>query len=166
MINYSPGQVLISKDAQKSILTDIFQRQHIEACGVLIGTLDDQENWHIEQAYPLSNIFESPVYFEFAPEDLLAIELNYPGRIVGVYHSHPTGFGRASITDRKNMEQVNCDQQIPWVWFIIPGPFDDDFARHNQGQLSSDSIIAYYHYPQSGLHRINVVVETTSHEIL
>src|SRR5689334_14709961 len=120
--------VTISIGAQKTLLLDVCKRGRIEACGLLLGSMDDAGHWYIEQVYPLRNIFDSPVYFEFAPEDLLTVDLNYPGRIVGVYHSHPTGLAVASSTDRQNMQRVNIEQQIPWIWLIVCGPFDDDFT--------------------------------------
>jgi len=151
------AQVVLSIDVQKTLLQDVSQRSHIEACGVLLGTIDSDGNWYIRQAQPLPNIFASAVYFEFAPEDLLEVELAYPGQIVGVYHSHPGGFASASSTDRENMQRVNQEQHIPWVWLIIYGPFDEAFARQSQEFISPESILAYHHYETEGLCRITVV---------
>jgi proteasome lid subunit RPN8/RPN11 len=145
------AQVTISLDARNTLFKDVCQRQHIEACGILLGDIDSCGNWNIEQAYPLPNIFNSAVYFEFAPEDLLAVELDYPGQIVGVYHSHPTGFAVASSTDHENMRRVNVEQQIPWVWLIISGPFDERFEA---GQKSS--MIAYHYYEELELQEIAI----------
>jgi hypothetical protein len=108
----------------------------------------------------LRNIFHSPVYFEFAPEDLLEIELTYPGQVVGVYHSHPTGFAKASNTDRQNMQRVNQEQHIPWVWLIISGPFDEQFTQRAHGLIPQDAIIAYHHYEQEGLQQIVITAKT------
>src|SRR5438270_202559 len=120
----SKVQLTISVNAQKTLLIDVHKRQRIEACGLLLGRIDEEGNWHVEEAHPLRNIFDSPVYFEFAPEDLLEVDMAYPGEVIGVYHSHPTGLAIASSTDRQNMKRVNVEQQIPWVWLIISGPFD------------------------------------------
>lgn len=150
-----PGaRVILGLKARNTLLEDVWQRQHIEACGLLLGHIDDCGNWQIEQAHPLRNIFDSPVYFEFAPEDLLAVELDYPGQIVGVYHSHPTGFAVASSTDRENMRRVNTEELIPWVWLIISGPFHEIFQP---GQ--NPPLVAYHHYEQSGLQEITVEFE-------
>src|SRR5436309_8726347 len=102
----SRGLVMLSQAAQQELVSDVYRRTDIEACGVLIGSLSN-DYWYVERVYPLPNIAHSAVYFEFAPEDLLAVELAYPGQIVGVYHSHPTGYARASRIDRKNMKRVN-----------------------------------------------------------
>ncbi len=151
MRKHANAQVTVSLDARNTLFNDVCQRPHIEACGILLGHIDSCGNWNIEQAYPLRNIFNSAVYFEFAPEDLLAVELDHPGQLVGVYHSHPTGFAVASSTDHENMRRVNVEQQIPWVWLIISGPFDETFEP---GQKSS--MIAYHYYEELELQEIGI----------
>lgn len=144
------AQVTISYEAWCTIGKDIAQRPQIEACGVLLGSIDEQGNWYAAEAHPLRNIFASASYFEFDPEELLTIELSYPDQIIGVYHSHPTGFARASNTDRENMQRVNQQQQIPWVWLIARGPFHQGF---DQQELS---MLAYHHYDREGLCKISI----------
>ncbi len=156
MTKTANAQVTLSNAALRTIGKDIAQRPHIEACGVLLGTQDEQNNWHVEQVHPLRNIFSSPVYFEFDPEELLLAELSYPDQIVGVYHSHPTGFARASNTDRENMQRVNQQQQIPWVWLIICGPFDEHYELHGDDESIAASMIAYHHYERGGLCKIRI----------
>jgi len=155
------AQAIISVQAQHILLKDTYRRKHIEACGLLTGCIDEGENWHIELAHPLRNIFDSPVYFEFSPEDVLAIELDHPGQIIGAYHSHPTGLSIASSTDRQNMKRVNLEQQIPWVWVIISGPFNESFASFRQERPRTrngkgPSIIAYHHYKRLGLQQVSI----------
>jgi proteasome lid subunit RPN8/RPN11 len=159
MIKQAKARVILSIDAQKTLFQDVHQRRHIEACGVLIGCIDEQGNWHVEQAHPLRNIFDSPVYFEFGPEELLTAELAYPEQIVGVYHSHPSGFAKASGTDRENMQRVNVEQEIPWVWLIIRGPFQDAPSPLGEERIACSSVLAYHHYAQEGLQRIAVELE-------
>jgi proteasome lid subunit RPN8/RPN11 len=159
MNRVAEAQLCISKAAQEAILSDIYSRNTIEACGALLGTVDEQGNWHVEEAHPLRNVSNSPVYFEFAPEDLLAIDLNYPGQMIGVYHSHPTGFPVASDTDKKNMQRVNLEQQIPWIWLIISGPFDKCNTRFSDEQVAKNSMIAYHHYTEEGLQQIEIQLE-------
>ena len=149
------AHVLINNNARQLLFEDVCQRRQIEACGVLLGHIDELGNWHVERVQPLQNIFNSPVYFEFAPEELLAVELEHPDELVGVYHSHPTGFSVASATDRENMQQINVEEQIPWVWLIVRGPFDTLW----QPEQARSSVIAYHHYEQWGLREIPVLVE-------
>ena len=153
--------VSLSADAKKTLLLDVYKRRRIEACGMLIGSIDEAGNWLVEAAHPLRNPFDSPVYFEFDPEDLLHVDLLYPGRVIGAYHSHPTGYAKASSTDRKNMKRVNVDQRIPWVWLIISGPFDRAPTLLQEEQdylsiLSASTLIAYHHYADKGLRRIDL----------
>jgi proteasome lid subunit RPN8/RPN11 len=159
MKNFIDAQVFLSKVAQEALLIDICERPSIEACGVLLGHSGEMNNWYVEEILPLPNIFDSPVYFEFAPEDLLAVELSYPGQTVGVYHSHPTGFDRASKTDCQNMQRVNQQQHIPWIWLIICGPFDTVCTACTNGAIPYDSIMAYHHFEDRGLQRIPVVMD-------
>lgn len=161
------AEVTISAGARKTLLLDVYKRQRIEACGLLIGHIDDSGNWHVEEVYPLRNVFDSPVYFEFAPEDLLAADFTYPGRIIGAYHSHPTGLTVASLTDRQNMKRVNVDEQIPWVWLIVSGPFNRAPTLLQQVQrhlrlIPGTSIVAYHHYEGQGLRRIAIQFEETA----
>ena len=156
--------VRLSMAAKKTLLLDVYKRRRIEACGVLIGSIDETGNWQVEAAHPLRNPFDSPDYFEFDPEDLLKVDLLYPGRVIGAYHSHPTGFAKASSTDRKNMKRVNVDQRIPWVWLIVSGPFDRaptllQEEKLHQGILPASSIIAYHHYEDTGLRQIDLRFE-------
>lgn len=151
MIKQTYGHLRISAEAQKTLREDVCQRRDIEACGLLLGRMDDKGNWWIEQACPLPNVYKSPAYFEFAPEDLLEAELTFSGKIVGVYHSHPSGYAKASTTDRDNMRRVNLEQRIPWVWLIIKGPFNSRY-----GQLSA---IAYHHYQREGLRELAVTID-------
>ena len=148
--------VILSARVQKILAQDVRQRRHIEACGLLIGKIDAQGNWEVEHIEPLRNIFNSPVYFEFAPEDLLMAELDYPDHIIGAYHSHPTGFARASNTDRENMQRVNVEEHIPWLWLIISGPFDEQFTITEKGSVAGTSIVAYHHYEKAGLMKIPI----------
>ena len=159
METFTDARVILSKAAQEGLLTDICGRPNIEACGVLLGHRDAAGNWYVNAVLALPNIFDSSVYFEFAPEDLLAVELSNPGQIVGVYHSHPTGFDRASETDYQNMQRINQGQQIPWVWLIICGPFNETFSERAKGAIPYNSLIAYHHYEKTGLQRVGLVMD-------
>ena len=164
MRRHEKAEVSINASAHMTLLLDIYKRQRIEACGLLIGTIDQAGNWHVEETYPLRNIFDSPVYLEFAPEDLLAADLSYPGRVIGAYHSHPTGLAVASHIDHQNMKRVNADEQIPWVWLIVSGSFDHSpslllqVQRHLQ-RIPNISIVAYHYYEGEGLRRIAIHFE-------
>jgi proteasome lid subunit RPN8/RPN11 len=164
------AKVLLSTAAWKIILLDAHRRQGIEACGALLGWIEDRGDWHVEEAHPLRNTAASPVYFEFDPAELLSIDLEQPGRVIGVYHSHPSGPVRASSTDRGNMRRVNLEQLIPWVWLIVSGPFSCVSEGETvQGEgigpmttISARGLIAYHYYQNTGLQKI--VIEESREE--
>ena len=164
MRKHENAEVSIDASAHKTLFLDVYKRQRIEACGLLLGTIDQAGNWHVEETLPLRNIYDSPVYFEFAPEDLLAADLAYPGKVIGAYHSHPSGLAVASHTDHQNMKRVNAEEQIPWVWLIISGPFDHSPSLLQQVQrhlyrIPNSSIVAYHHYEGEGLRLITIRFE-------
>jgi proteasome lid subunit RPN8/RPN11 len=157
MSKKSRASLLLSTGAWKTILLDASGRQEIEACGALLGRIDGEGNWCVEEAYPLSNSCPSPVYFEFDPVELLTIDLEQPGRMIGVYHSHPAGPALASSTDRRNMQRVNVEQQIPWVWLIVSGPFSTTpVSDSEEVTISVRGVVAYHHYPDVGLQKIAI----------
>ncbi len=158
MTKYANTHITISSITQKILTLDVQQRPQIEACGILLGSIDSQGNWHAEQAQPLRNRYNSAVYFEFEPEELLEAELRYPGQIIGVYHSHPTGYAEASSTDRENMKRVNTEQDIPWVWLILRGPFQ----QHAHQELVATAIMAYHHDAKQGLQKVHILLENPS----
>ena len=154
------AKLILSRASQQQIRADIYHRRQIEACGLLTGRRDEEGNWLVQQAHPLPNIFNSPVYFEFAPEDVLAIDLAYPDQVIGAYHSHPSGPPRASSTDRDNMQRVNVEQQIPWAWLIASGPFEHPKAPLDDSvSLSTERLVAYHHYDDLGLRQLHVHLE-------
>jgi proteasome lid subunit RPN8/RPN11 len=158
------AEVSIEVRAYEALLLDVYKRQSIEACGLLLGIIDQAGNWHIEDIHPMRNIFDSPVYFEFAPEELLSADLAYANRVIGVYHSHPTGLAVASRTDHQNMKRINTEVHIPWVWLIISGPFDHSPSLLQQVQrrlqrIPDTSIVAYHYYEDEGLQRIAIHFE-------
>jgi len=162
------AEVSIDARTYEALLLDVYKRQQIEACGLLLGTIDQTGNWHVEDIHPMRNIFDSPVYFEFAPEELLSADLAYPGRVIGAYHSHPTGLAVASRTDHQNMKRVNAEEHIPWVWLIISGPFDHSPSLLQQVQrrlqrIPDTSIVAYHYYEDEGLQRITIHFEEQTH---
>ena len=156
MLKYA-AHITISVEAQDMLREDVHRRRQIEACGLLLGQIDSEGHWHVEQIHPLRNMHDSPVYFEFVPEELLEAELLYGEHIIGVYHSHPTGFAKASSTDRGNMKRVNSEQDIPWVWLIIRGPFNE---RDQHSTLTNMAMIAYHHYRDKGLCQVEIQLTT------
>lgn len=152
-LEFSEQAVNLGSDTWETVWQDVCQRRKIEACGALLGDVDEAGNWHVTRAIPLRNTASSPVYFEFDPLELLNIDLAHPGEMIGVYHSHPGGYGRASDTDRANMRRVNLEQRIPWVWLIVCGPFP---ARPSKPASDTPTLLAYHHSADHGLQHVAV----------
>ena len=62
------------------------------------------------------------------------------------------------------MKRVNVEQQIPWVWFIISGPFDKvvsslHLLQRRTERVPGPAIIAYHHYEQHGLRQVRIQFE-------
>ena len=54
------------------------------------------------------------------------------------------------------MRRVNVDEDIPWVWCIIHGPFTDAFVRRQDGRVTDTIMRAYHHYTGTGLQQIRI----------
>ncbi len=70
-----------------------------EACGVIVGPVGMDQAARIK---PMFNSAASPVFYEFAPQDLLALYRGLDDKdeeIVVVYHSHPTSPAFPSTSD-------------------------------------------------------------------
>ena len=81
-----------------------------EACG-LIGGLDGRA----ARLYPVENVRHSPVAFEMEPlqqiKAMLAMEAEGL-ELIAIYHSHPSGPARPSITDVANAYYPDAVQLI------------------------------------------------------
>src|SRR2546421_301699 len=56
MRKHPKAEVTIDATAYKALLLDVYKRQQIEACGLLLGITDQAGNWHIEDIHPMSLI--------------------------------------------------------------------------------------------------------------
>lgn len=89
----------ISQEFVDAIVAQAYSELPNEACGVILGPAGSGE---AKKLKPMVNIAASPVFYEFASHDLLAL---YRGlddddeEIVVVYHSHPTSQAHPSSSD-------------------------------------------------------------------
>lgn len=90
--------VTISRAAKQRILNHCAEFPGVEACGLLFGSAT-----HIEAALPTQNVAENPSdSFEIDPAALFAaIRAERAGgdRMIGHFHSHPTGIAEPSARD-------------------------------------------------------------------
>lgn len=90
--------VTISSAHAAQIVADANANPETEICGLLIGDADQ-----IVAILPTANVAIDPSrHFEVDPSALFVAmrhERNGGGRVIGHYHSHPTGDGKPSETD-------------------------------------------------------------------
>ncbi len=86
----------------------------IEACGVLVGRLDDYGIARVTRMVPTENLLQSSTRFEIDPRELFEIFDGLEGEeeIVAVYHTHPTSAATPSRWDREYMEHAT------FLWII------------------------------------------------
>jgi len=99
----------------------------IEACGVLLGTIEDDLK-RVAMVFPTRNILESEDTYQINPQDQLDIfmkadELSL--EVLGYYHSHPYWPAQPSSTDRETANQPyssyiiysNADKEVrSFLW--------------------------------------------------
>ena len=90
------------------------QRAHpLECCGLLLGGTEER----IDVALAARNVAPDPArYFEIDPQALIdahRAERRGGPRLLGYYHSHPTGLAQPSATDRA---QASGDGRL---WAIV-----------------------------------------------
>ena len=89
----------ISQEFVDAIISQAYEELPNEACGVILGPIGLGRAVKLK---PMVNAAASPVFYEFAPADLLSL---YRGlddddeEIVVVYHSHPTSEAHPSSSD-------------------------------------------------------------------
>jgi proteasome lid subunit RPN8/RPN11 len=108
---------------QLTLTAELFEqmRRHVallapeEACGLIAGQAD-----RARQVFPITNQLRSALRFRMAPDEQLRAftrmdELGL--ELAAIYHSHPGGPSRPSITD---VAEAYYPEAIYLIWF--PGP--------------------------------------------
>jgi len=105
--------IVISRALHDRLLAAAAASPDAEVCGLLFGTGDA-----IEEAVPARNVAADPAWtFEVDPAALIAAhraERNGGPRLIGHYHSHPSGKAEPSASDR------DAAHSGPF-WLIIGG---------------------------------------------
>lgn len=86
----------------------------VEACGILLGTEDDDTK-RVAIVFPADNILKTETEYQLNPQEQLdafmkADELSL--EVVGYYHSHPYWQAQPSSTDKSRATQPNCSYII------------------------------------------------------
>jgi len=99
-------RVYITQEAANTIKGEAKKNQHIEVCGFLIGK-QDENTTTIHRALPSYNSTGSNAAFVITPDNTfraMRAARNLSLRIVGLFHSHPRGYGaNPSIVDLSEM---------------------------------------------------------------
>jgi proteasome lid subunit RPN8/RPN11 len=109
------GYLNITARHWEEMRADVKQHVPEEACGLLAG-LENQ----VKLVLPIANELHSPVRFRMAARDqLTAFErIDQAGmELLGIYHSHPNGPDRPSVTDI-------AEAFYPEVIYLIWSPQD------------------------------------------
>jgi proteasome lid subunit RPN8/RPN11 len=102
----------VTRSALDTILAEADRALPLECCGLLLGT-----GAAVEAARPTRNVAADPVrHFEIDPQalvDAFRAERQDGPRLLGYYHSHPTGLAEPSATDRA------CASGDGRLWAIV-----------------------------------------------
>jgi desampylase len=103
--------IRIARDLIDRLVAEAAARPDEEVCGLLFGSED-----RIDAAVATVNVASDPTrWFEIDPAALIAAhkaERNGGPRLLGCYHSHPSGDARPSVRDRIAAEPGR-------LWLII-----------------------------------------------
>lgn len=96
-----PGPGLrIPRALYETIVAHCRSRYPKEACGILTGGLSDDGT--AVQAYPMTNVEDSPIGYAMDPKEQLAVEKQMRARsqrMLAVYHSHTATDAEPSSVD-------------------------------------------------------------------
>ena len=120
--------VTISRTVERQILAHCAESSEIEACGLLFG-----DETRILRATPVPNVAENPTdSFEIDPAALFAAiraERDGGDRLIGHYHSHPTGRAEPSARDAAQALDVGR------LWLIVGGQEIRLWRANRPGEL-------------------------------
>lgn len=93
----------MTRGISRDLLAQAAQAPHEEVCGLLLGTGGTRGEEHIAMILPAANVHpDKRRFFEIDPAVLIAAIRAARGggpRVIGCYHSHPTGVPAPSATD-------------------------------------------------------------------
>lgn len=89
--------LIMSQSLYAAVLDHVLAIYPLEACGLLGG-----QNGRALIHYPVDNILRSPIAYEMEPLQQIRAMLDIEARgmeLLAIYHSHPQGAARPSLTD-------------------------------------------------------------------
>lgn len=142
--------LVLTREVYDAVLDHALEAVPREACGVLAGSQGSGDTSGVvtaSSAHPTANVSETPqVRYEIDPEELLSVveSIEQSGRkVVGFYHSHPSGPASPSDTDHREATWVDHHYVIvslsgrqptlgAWMWR------GDEFARDSVSIRTTD----------------------------
>ena len=122
--------VAISRTVERQIFAHCAESSEIEACGLLFG-----DESCISRAIETRNVSATPRdSFEIDPAALFAAiraERDGGERLIGHYHSHPTGAAEPSARDAAQALDVGK------LWLIVAGQEMQLWRANRPGELTS-----------------------------
>jgi proteasome lid subunit RPN8/RPN11 len=139
MKNLTSG-IVLSPEHYAQMETDVNIRSSEEACGFVVGI-----GSYSKLVIPVTNIIHDPHRFRMDPQEELNAFLLTDQKgweVLAIYHSHPHGITRPSITD-------HAELTFPGVIYLIW--FQQDDAWQCRGYLMQ---------PQGGEVEVPVIIST------
>lgn len=87
----------------------------LEACGLITGMLEGEGDAIVVAIYPSENMAASATSFEIDPALHIRLQRDLRGsgeKIIGVYHSHPSGPPQPSDSDARAAAYEG------WIWLV------------------------------------------------
>lgn len=111
-------EVQLSAEHRKAIIKHCLVGKPNEACGLLVGPINDQfqPTGQVADVYPVDNADNSPVSYTVAPNDLLRLSRKAEENsqaIVGVWHSHTHTEAYPSPTDIRKAVDPS------WIYMLV-----------------------------------------------
>ncbi|MEA1903261.1 MAG: M67 family metallopeptidase [Actinomycetota bacterium] len=127
--------VRLSEDLRQKIIDHCLAELPNEGCGLLA-----MEGDRVVEVYPTENLDRSPVGYTIPPEEHFAALTDAESHgwsLGGVFHSHPNGQARPSMTD------VRAALEPDWAYLIV-GLGDDPVVRAwsiREGQIEAVGLV-------------------------
>jgi proteasome lid subunit RPN8/RPN11 len=130
----------ISQEFVDAIIAQAIAELPNEACGVIVGPAGSGQARRMK---PMVNVAASPIFYEFHPQDLLAL---YRGlddadeEIVVVYHSHPTSTAHPSSSDIAYAGEPGAHYVLVSIWEEIAPEVEFRSFRIVDGVVTEEEV--------------------------
>jgi proteasome lid subunit RPN8/RPN11 len=110
-------RIRLSRSQWEAVVSEAEHLAPEEACGLLAGDARGK----VEMVFPVTNALHSPVRFRMDAQEqlkaLLQIEAN-DWQLIAIYHSHPRGPDKPSMTD---VQEAYYPEAVTIILFVSEG---------------------------------------------